>query len=691
MRVPVQQLKDLSLSNKENNDPSPVDFQVHSFPKKKALVASLQPPREPSTPVRHVPCDIVLVIDVSGSMFDAAPVPGERSTEANGLSILDLVKHASLTIVEKMDERDRLSIVTFASNVSVLQPLQFMTEENKRLSRDNINSMEPNDATNLWHGILTGLKQFEKVNSDGKVPAVMVLTDGMPNHMCPPAGYTPELRAKLPLPATIYTFGFGYQLRSGLLKYIAEIGSGNYSFIPDAGMIGTVFVHAVANLQNTYATEATLQLRYSSNMQIQEAMGTSVLSSPPGPFIKSTQQGLQLEIPLGNIQYGQSRDIFLRFHSPHIVKLCCMDPGPLPIVEATIKYKLVLDNDTGDFASITVTHDLLETSSIPEELVAYHESRAQICSFLSTFFAIEKPEGQISIALHEDTNFFQTWGQHYLPSLLNAHTRQVCNSFKDPRPLQYGRDSPLFIACRDRLDEDFDNLPPPEPSRHKRMAREQGLSTVVLAASSTPVSMSSYRNACGVCFAGSTLVQLASGRAVEMRRLRRGMKLQTPLGSRKVAAVLRTPVKDETLCRVGAVLVTPWHPVSRDAKVWTFPAYAADGAVRYTGAVYSVMLQRDRSPDAHALRLDGGLWGVTLGHGVTSGGGDARAHAFFGDYAAVSKALLGLRVGSRGEFIGGGVARDTQSGLVCSFKQDDSRGRAVTWAPGARGKSSIRS
>lgn len=39
------------------------------------------------------------------------------------------------------------------------------------------------------------------------------------------------------LPATIHTFGFGYNLRSGLLKSIAEFGNGDYSFIPDAGMI----------------------------------------------------------------------------------------------------------------------------------------------------------------------------------------------------------------------------------------------------------------------------------------------------------------------------------------------------------------------------------------------------------------------------------------------------------------------
>lgn len=42
------------------------------------------------------------------------------------------------------------------------------------------------------------------------------------------------------LPASIHTFGFGYNLRSGLLKSIAEFGGGNYSFIPDAGMIVSI-------------------------------------------------------------------------------------------------------------------------------------------------------------------------------------------------------------------------------------------------------------------------------------------------------------------------------------------------------------------------------------------------------------------------------------------------------------------
>ena len=113
-----------------------------------------------------------------------------------------------------------------------------MNALNKAATLKKIKGMEPQDMTNLWHGIRDGLELFKGTKGEtGRVPALLVLTDGMPNHMCPQQGYVPKLQAMEPLPATIHTFGFGYSLKSGLLKSIAEVGGGNYSFIPDAGMI----------------------------------------------------------------------------------------------------------------------------------------------------------------------------------------------------------------------------------------------------------------------------------------------------------------------------------------------------------------------------------------------------------------------------------------------------------------------
>ncbi|KAK2673759.1 von Willebrand factor, type A [Fusarium oxysporum f. sp. vasinfectum] len=718
VRVPI--FRSLITGSKSTNDEKPQEtsekeqvqpigtisdkdaiLRLEPVPNRKGLLIKIEPPKEPSVKIPHVPCDIVLVIDVSGSMVSAAPVPGE-SDESNGLSVLDLTKHAALTIIESMNENDRLGIVTFASKAKVLQPLIPMNKENKARSLKNVKSMKPLDATNLWQGLLDGIKLFNTGESSTNVPAIMILTDGMPNHMNPAAGFVPKIRAMGPLPASIHTFGFGYSLRSGLLKSIAEIGGGNYAFIPDAGMIGTVFVHAVANLQSTFATRAVLKLSYTRPLELYETTGPSVDQIVPVFADDSEDSQVELTINLGNLQFGQSRDIFLSTNGLKELEFLNEENPTRALVDAHLTYvkpgdclksrkvlESMLSKDADFIPMASNQRSILEYSDLPASEIAYHESRSLICNFISTMFPIgvdgehgitrgmknkredlrtwidtlpaknfddvknqslmkdvsaDEPQGQVSMAI-ESKEYFNRWGCHFLPSLLNAHTRQVCNSFKDPGPLQYSTESPLFISCRDALDQIFDNLP--APNLHD--------------------TMSSYRNSSGVCFAGSTVVALASGRTVQIRKLRRGMKVRTPRGSRRVAMVLKTPVESEILCRVGNVLVTPWHPVSSDGKLWDFPANEADGVVMYTGCIYSVLLERDASSFAHAIRV-GDMWGVTLGHGLTTGS-DVRAHTFFGEYNAVGKGLLSLPRRAHGIVIGGGVERDEETGLVTSFRQ----------------------
>ncbi len=86
------------------------------------LIVKIEPPQKPTRRLNHVPCDLVLCIDVSGSMGCEAPMPVQAdgaAREDSGLSVLDLVKHAARTILETLDHQDRLGIVTFSCKTKV--------------------------------------------------------------------------------------------------------------------------------------------------------------------------------------------------------------------------------------------------------------------------------------------------------------------------------------------------------------------------------------------------------------------------------------------------------------------------------------------------------------------------------------------------------------------------------------------
>lgn len=565
-----------------------------------------------------------------------------------------------------------------------------ITPSNKRLIQRSIDRLKHDSSTNLWAGIKAGVEVFEKASPRNNVQGMYILTDGMPNHMCPAQGYAVKLKPLLARLAsiksqvpTIHTFGFGYQIRSGLLQTIAEIGLGSYAFIPDAGMIGTVFVHAVANLYATYANQAVLVIK-----------GVGASAECPTVFNSSVRNG-DLHLRLGVLQFGQSRDVIARI------------PASANMINATLTF----NDNSGKQHSIE-----LQRLNIASDYL-YHVYRSDLCEWMASLFpklpngehqafnhtghrSEEREEafsvgmterlgrlaqiiacmerrtdqgvqsllqdvlgsvedGQITQAVGYDA--WNKWGRHFLPSLLHAHARQVCNSFKDPGPLEYGKNSPLFIEWRGRLDTAFENLPAPTPSR----------AAVTKGKIVHNVSMSRYHDCSMGCFAGDCLIRLADDSLIPVSDLRPGMQVWTPAGAQTVEAIIKTmPIwngKRQKLVRVGGLWITEWHPVSFDGE-WFFPVNVAEKTKPCTIPVYSVMLPQSANPASHAVEVGGEIC-VALGHGITDGdtNDDARAHAFFGNHRAVRNSLRGLSKDDQGRYLTQGLKKDPISGLAYGY------------------------
>ena len=681
-----------------------VDLEIHPLSSDEGVLISVKPPKTPAEKIPHVPVDIVLVIDVSGSMHWSAPLPDTQDheeKESAGLSVLDLTKHAARTILAPLNENDRLALVTFSADARIVQELTFMNKKGKNDISAKIESLVHEGSTNLWSGIKTGLSVFENASINNNVQGMFVLTDGMPNHMCPPQGYVTKLKPMLasmaasrPQVPSIHTFGFGYDMRSDLMQSIAEVGNGNYAFIPDAGMIGTIFVHAMANLCSTFCTDAELEIQTSNSVMLQ----------CPTVFNIERPDLNTLILSLGSLQYGQSRDVVITSKKA----------GKRPIiVRATLEYKNRMSDQS---TKISATLNKV-SARLPQAVSDYHVFRSQLCAFLAAFFPIQangehsalsddknsfnfeharsqmdslvmrieasarlddvniqsilselagdEPAGQIAKAVSTKgkVNFYQRWGRHYLPSLLHAHARQVCNSFKDPGPLRYGVDSPLFVKCRDEMDTAFENLPPPKPTRPPTRKAD---GTYV--AHKHVSSMARYHRSSNPCFEAQSEVRMGDDSSLAVKNLAPGMEVWTPHRVRKVVAVVRTaprPNGKDELCRIGDLWVTPYHPIHLNGS-WVFPADVADESKGCQSNVYSVLLAYSNNSDAHSIQI-GGQRCTTLGHGVRQGDSDARAHAFFGSHVKVVRSLRKLPKDKNGQLVSAGVSRHPNTGLVCGF------------------------
>lgn len=567
----------------------------------------------------------------------------------------------------------------------------------------------------MWHGIREGIQLFQEGTKSDNIAALMVLTDGMPNHMCPPQGYVPKLRSYPRLPATIHTFGFGYSIRSGLLKSIAEVGGGSYAFIPDSGMLGTIFIHAVANLQNTYAFDASLTVSASHQLRLRETSGETVERVRAPGVTGTCDHGLV--IPLGYLQYGQSRDIYLQYVREEDKT---EDFNFDQVVSANLAYSLRCQGDK----TLSACCNVDDFTPMPSAWATYHRMRAGICSFISLLYPLnpmdgehvaikefeltrpqveldslishykalnltdeftasllsdlcgDEPHGQIKLALSKP-EYWERWGRHYLLSLWNAHAKQICNSFKVPGPLMYGRDAPLFIKCRDEMDNAFDNLPAPTPSRTPATkSHTSGKPNK----SSRSIDMKLWNRSSHVCFAANCKVRMADDSEREVDTVTPGMKVWTPAGPREIVHIVRNQVEQAEMCVLGNLRVTPWHPVRMDTRMdtrmdcgheepckWVFPADVSATKEIYNGPIYSMMLQRDSDERAHSIQI-GNVTAVTLGHGVLAKQkGDSRAHDFFGNYDLVLKSLEELPKDERGICLSKGVKRDLND-LVNGFE-----------------------
>lgn len=647
--------------------------------------------KPPDVPKYRVPVDICCCVDVSASMRSPAFVEDDEGRmKANGLTVLDIVKHAVRTVAHSLTADDTVSVVTYNDKAKTIGKWQ-MDDLGKAELVENVNPLVATGRTNIWGGVhaaMEVLREGMDASAPGRKRSILLLTDGLPN-VVPPRGHIPEIqdyKDNYPdFSFAINTFGFGYGLDSELLVDIAQEGQGTYAFIPDAPILGTTFVNCVANSLSTMAQTSTLSLSPSG--------GASFTGAARGK-LPTDEETWGLSVSLGPILYGQEREVVVPMKIPAseedgaAAKPYCdavltfahttrggqaearatargeSRKGTVASVVAELRTRVV---DVGFQACADAKAAKGRKAQADVEKLSLHleEQHKAMPSDPYLKGLYDDVSGRMSKAL-KGSERFNRWGKHYLRALMRSHLLQQCTNFMDPGLQLYGGN--YFRSRREEGDQVFLGLDPPEPMPIPKRVLDvmNGTGSYTPPPAPAPVSMNTYyAGAGGGCFGGTSVVSVAA-RADEFKPrrvmdVRKGDMVLTANGPAQVLCMVkidRDPAK--TLIQVGSkgCLVTPRHPMLVNG-VWRAPRDLSKVHVsNAAGYVYNMVL------DAHHTPLVGGKPCLTWAHNIDD---DAVRHPFLGTDRCLA-ALKSMPGWADGHVHIRGVYRSCQDNTVTGFR-----------------------
>ncbi len=190
-------------------------------------------------PSERMPLNIAVVIDASGSM-------------AHGK--LEAAKRATACLAERLTERDRLTVVSFASDVQIHLDALPVSAANAVRIRSEVSRLQTRGRTDLCAGWFAGVECAERVTDEcpQMTPRVIILSDGHANEGIADPNelreHAHELRSRGTLTSAL---GIGDDYDEQLLRAISESGGGR---LHDAELDSEISSVLLGELEDVFCT-----------------------------------------------------------------------------------------------------------------------------------------------------------------------------------------------------------------------------------------------------------------------------------------------------------------------------------------------------------------------------------------------------------------------------------------------------
>ena len=194
---------------------------------------------------RRLPVNAVLILDRSGSMTGAK---------------LDRARDAARALVQALSAQDRLAIVEFGSDASLLFPSSPLTEEARARALAAIDALQAMGGTNLSAAFDLAAPELLRGHAGGRVDKVFLASDGQANEGLSDRDGLLRLAARDFAGATLSTFGMGEDYDEDLMTAFAAQNGGRARYIASPEVLPGAFRDELGRAAAAVARNVRLHL-----------------------------------------------------------------------------------------------------------------------------------------------------------------------------------------------------------------------------------------------------------------------------------------------------------------------------------------------------------------------------------------------------------------------------------------------
>src|SRR5690606_29986527 len=200
-------------------------------------------------PVENLPpANLVFLVDVSGSMYDANKLP--------------LVKESLKMLTQRLREQDKVALVVYAGNAGLVLPST--PGSNKQKIMDAINELEAGGSTAGGEGLILAYKVARQNFLPGGNNRIILATDGDfnvgPSSDDEMVSLIEEQR-KSGVFLSVLGYGMG-NYKDNKMQLIADKGNGNHSYIDNISEARKVLVNEFGSTLFTIAKDVKIQVEF---------------------------------------------------------------------------------------------------------------------------------------------------------------------------------------------------------------------------------------------------------------------------------------------------------------------------------------------------------------------------------------------------------------------------------------------